>query len=184
MVPPGEEGVKNPSWLNDPLLYHNRGDSTFAGESSQYGDFFGLDDLFTEHPAVVDGMVAAHQAMIDEFGIDGFRVDTVKHVNDEFWEAFGPAFETHAASLGKPDFFMFGEVFDSNPAFTSRFTTELPLDAVLDELGEHGVEAGGLHVGEDAAGGLLPLLPLLPRGCASVIEGRVAQHADGALDHR
>jgi hypothetical protein len=27
--------------------------------------------------------------MITEFGIDGFRVDTVKHVNDEFWEASG-----------------------------------------------------------------------------------------------
>jgi hypothetical protein len=42
---------KSPDWLNDPTLYHNRGDSTFAGESSVYGDFFGLDDLFTEHPA-------------------------------------------------------------------------------------------------------------------------------------
>ena len=35
--------------------YHNRGDSTFAGETSTYGDFFGLDDLFTEQPEVVDG---------------------------------------------------------------------------------------------------------------------------------
>ena len=36
--------------------YHNRGDSTFAGEYSEYGDFVGLDDLFTEQPDVVDGM--------------------------------------------------------------------------------------------------------------------------------
>ena len=27
--------------FNDPTMYHNRGDSTFAGESSEYGDFVG-----------------------------------------------------------------------------------------------------------------------------------------------
>jgi hypothetical protein len=47
--------AKTPSWLNDPTMYHNRGDSTFAGESSEYGDFVGLDDLFTERPEVVEG---------------------------------------------------------------------------------------------------------------------------------
>ena len=38
----GDENAKSPQWLNDPLMYHNRGDSTFAGESSTYGDFVGL----------------------------------------------------------------------------------------------------------------------------------------------
>jgi hypothetical protein len=42
--------VKKPAWLNDPTMYHNRGDSTFSGENSTYGDFFGLDDLWTERP--------------------------------------------------------------------------------------------------------------------------------------
>ena len=41
---------RSPAWLNDLTLYHNRGNTTFTGEDSQYGDFFGLDDLFTEHP--------------------------------------------------------------------------------------------------------------------------------------
>ena len=31
--------AKVPAWLNDPTIYHNRGDSTFAGESNTYGDF-------------------------------------------------------------------------------------------------------------------------------------------------
>src|SRR6202521_1794834 len=43
-VPRGEEHVKVPDWLNDPIYYHNRGNSTFRGESSTMGDFFGLDD--------------------------------------------------------------------------------------------------------------------------------------------
>ena len=79
-----------------------------------------------------DGLIQVFKDMITDFDVDGFRVDTVKHVNDEFWQAFGPEIETHADSLGKDDFFVFGEVFDSNPAVTSRFSTTLPLDALLD----------------------------------------------------
>ena len=51
LTPENNTGIeKVPSWLNDETLYHNRGDTTFTGEDSLYGDFFGLDDLFTEHP--------------------------------------------------------------------------------------------------------------------------------------
>ena len=50
-----DETVKVPGWLNDPTYYHNRGNTDFVGEDAEYGDFFGLDDLFTEHPDVVRG---------------------------------------------------------------------------------------------------------------------------------
>jgi glycosidase len=50
VIDPGEEKAKVPGWLNDPLVYHNRGNSTFAGESSTMGDFSGLDDVMTESP--------------------------------------------------------------------------------------------------------------------------------------
>ncbi|MEN8238491.1 MAG: pullulanase-type alpha-1,6-glucosidase, partial [Actinomycetota bacterium] len=129
---PGDETAKSPAWLNDPIYYHNRGNSTFTGENSLYGDFFGLDDLFTEHPVVQDGLIDIFTGMMTDFDIDGFRLDTVKHVNDEFWEAFVPAIESHADTLGKPDFSVFGEVFSSDPAFASRYTTELGLPALLD----------------------------------------------------
>jgi len=131
-VAPGDENVKAPAWLNDPIYYHNRGNSTFSGENSLYGDFFGLDDLWTEHPDVQDGLIDVFKDMVTNFDIDGFRIDTVKHVNDEFWEAFGPELKAHAAGLGKDDFFMFGEVFDYDVQYLSRFSTELPLDATLD----------------------------------------------------
>ncbi len=32
-VTTGTKNIKVPSWLNDPTMYHNRGDSTFAGEA-------------------------------------------------------------------------------------------------------------------------------------------------------
>ena len=50
VLDPAEQNLKVPAWLNDVTLYHNRGDTTFVGENSYYGDFFGLDDLFTENP--------------------------------------------------------------------------------------------------------------------------------------
>ncbi|WP_245916418.1 alpha-amylase family glycosyl hydrolase [Nocardioides gansuensis] len=128
---PEDESVKVPAWLNDPRRYHNRGDSTFAGESSTYGDFVGLDDLFTEQPQVVDGMVDIYKTWVD-FGIDGFRIDTVKHVNTEFWQEFAPAIRQHARSIGNDDFFAFGEVYDASAASMSTYTTEGRLDATLD----------------------------------------------------
>ena len=126
-----DKTVKAPAWLNDPTVYHNRGDSTFAGESSEYGDFVGLDDLFTEQPKVVDGMTDIYKKWVD-FGIDGFRIDTVKHVNTAFWQKFAPAIQAEAKATGKPDFFMFGEVYDSSPTVMSQFTTTAKLPATLD----------------------------------------------------
>ncbi|MEO7448183.1 MAG: alpha-amylase family glycosyl hydrolase, partial [Humibacillus sp.] len=126
-----DKTVKVPAWLNDPTRYHNRGDSTFAGESSTYGDFVGLDDLFTEDPKVVRGMEDIYKTWVD-FGIDGFRIDTVKHVNMEFWQSFSPALLAHAKAVGNPDFNMFGEIYDGNPSYVSQFTTKGTLPAALD----------------------------------------------------
>lgn len=131
-VPDGMENLKVPSWLNDTKYYHNQGDSTFEGENSIYGDFFGLDDINTDDPVVVTGLTEVFKNIITEFKPDGFRIDTVKHVNIEFWQAFSPALIAHAQSLGLPKFFMFGEVFDGNPAVLSRFTTEGKVPSVLD----------------------------------------------------
>ncbi|MFC3298526.1 alpha-amylase [Arthrobacter agilis] len=132
VVPAADRDLKVPDWLNDPTLYHNRGDTTFAGEDSFYGDFFGLDDLFTEHPRVVDGMIDIYKTWIADFGVDGFRIDTMKHVNDEFWQQFGPEVLSYARAQGKDEFFMFGEVFDTSKAFTSQFTTRNRMQSVLD----------------------------------------------------
>ncbi|WP_344231747.1 alpha-amylase family glycosyl hydrolase [Kribbella hippodromi] len=128
---PADASVKVPAWLNDPTLYHNRGDSTFAGESAEYGDFVGLDDLFTEQPKVRDGMIDVYKTWA-EFGIDGFRIDTVKHVNLEFWQKFSPAVLAAARAAGTKKFFMFGEVYDANPQFMSTYTTKGNLQATLD----------------------------------------------------
>lgn len=134
VVPAGEAQVKVPAWLNDPIFYHNRGNSTFTNESSIYGDFAGLDDLNTEHPRVVAGMIQIYGDWIDRFGIDGFRIDTAKHVNSEFWAQFVPAMQARAKAKGIPNFHIFGEVsaHEVRPAEQAQHTRVDRLPAVLD----------------------------------------------------
>nr|WP_222108883.1 pullulanase-type alpha-1,6-glucosidase [Streptomyces cupreus] len=131
-TPKATKNNKVPSWLNDPTMYHNRGDSTFAGESSTNGDFSGLDDLWTERPEVVGGMEKIYQRWVRDFDIDGFRIDTVKHVNMEFWTQWATALDAYAAKQGRDDFFMFGEVYSADTNITSSYVTEGRLDATLD----------------------------------------------------
>ena len=133
-VDPAERNVKVPAWLNDPRLYHNRGNSTFSGESSTMGDFVGLDDLMTEDPRVVRGMVDVFGGWIDKYGVDGFRIDTAQHVNAEFWQAFVPAMKLRAEQRGIPNFHIFGEVAmgELDPGRTASHTRVDGLPTVLD----------------------------------------------------
>lgn len=133
-VKPAEKAIKIPAWLNDPIYYHNRGDTTFKGESSQMGDFVGLDDLFTEHPRVVQGMIDIYGSWVDRFGVDGFRIDTAQHVNPEFWAQFAPAMMARARAKGISNFHIFGEVATSemDPAHTAVNTRVDKLPSVLD----------------------------------------------------
>jgi len=132
IIPKGQENLKVPAWLNDPKHYHNQGDSTWQGESSVYGDFAGLDDVDTNSPEVVSGMIDIFKNLISEFKPDGFRIDTVKHVNTEFWTAFSPALVEHARSIDIPEFFMFGEVYSGNSKELSNYTTKGKMQSVLD----------------------------------------------------
>lgn len=149
VVAPQDAELKVPAWLNDPTLYHNRGNSTWTGESVTYGDFDGLDDLMTEHPTVVNGFVEVYQDWID-LGIDGFRIDTVKHVNMEFWEEWTTQVRDYAHAHGKPDFFMFGEVYDADATKLSPYVRNTDMSSVLDFAFQAG--AAGYASGSSAKG--------------------------------
>src|SRR5688572_22033441 len=133
-VPPAEANIKVPEWLNAPIYYHNRGNSDFWGESSLHGDFVGLDDLLTENPRVVEGFIAIYGDWIQRYRIDGFRIDTARHVNPEFWRAFVPAMLKRARAKGIPNFHIFGEVAAEgvDVAQLARHTRVDKLPSVLD----------------------------------------------------
>ena len=86
--------------------------------------------------------------LISEFKPDGFRIDTVKHVDLSFWQQFGPAIVSHAQDIGIPKFHIFGEVYDGNPAGLSKYTTAGMLPSVLD-FGFHFNIKDALYFGQD-----------------------------------
>ena len=78
-------------------------------------------------------MIDIYETWIRDFRIDGFRMDTMKHVDDPFWQKFAPAIQSYAASQGIPDFYMFGEVAeDFSRPITSHYMVHDAVQGVLD----------------------------------------------------
>lgn len=131
-IPAGEENIKAPAWLNDPANYHNRGNSAWYSEARMDGDFSGLDDVFTENPSVIQGFIDLYGSWIDDYGIDGYRIDTARHVNPGFWRAFVPAILERARAKGIPNFHIFGETYDFQSGAAAMHTVVDGLPTVLD----------------------------------------------------
>ena len=67
-------------------------------------------DLNTENPAVAEYVVDKYSDYI-EMGVDGFRVDTVRHIPRVVLNLmFNDQLMSNAAVSGKPNFLMFGEI--------------------------------------------------------------------------
>jgi alpha-amylase len=77
-------------------------------------------------------MTQIYQLWIQEFDLQGFRLDTVKHVNNEFWQAFVPAMFATAQAADRKNFFVIGEVYDPDPAFLSEYVRRAATPTVLD----------------------------------------------------
>ena len=134
-VLPGDRHAKKPDWLNDPLNYHDRGNIDFGSCSQtcfEQGDFFGLDDLFTEKPNVMNGLAQIYASWITRFKVDGFRVDTAKHVNAAFFKLWVPKVRAAAAAVGIEDFPIFGEVTLNDSVDLAEFVRDRGLPQVLD----------------------------------------------------
>ena len=86
---------------------------------------------------VRDTLIRAHQYLIAKYDVDGFRIDTLKYIEPEFARFFGNAIREYAQSIGKKNFFTFGEVYDDE-AKIARF------------IGRNALESGDL-IGVDAA---------------------------------
>ncbi len=126
---------KEPAWLNNPLNYHDRGNIDFGScgpQCFEQGDFFGLDDLFTEKPNVMNGLAQIYASWIRRFHVDGFRVDTAKHVNAAFFRLWVPKIRQAARAAGTADFPIFGEVTLNDAVDLSAYVRERGLPQLLD----------------------------------------------------
>src|SRR5262249_34942919 len=82
-------------------------------------------------PAVQAALTNVFNAWIDKADFDAFRIDTLKHVEHEFWNSFCPGVRQHCKKIGKQNFFMFGEAFDGDDALVSSYTTGQQVDSTF-----------------------------------------------------
>jgi glycosidase len=135
IVLPSNRQAKRPAWMNDVVRYHNRGDIEFSSCSPvcfEQGDFFGLDDLFTEQPFVVSGLAQVYGDWVRRYKLDGFRIDTAKHVDHAFFRSWVPKIRAAARAAGVRDFEIFGEVTLSDAAELATFARDRALPNVID----------------------------------------------------
>ncbi|HXX42804.1 MAG TPA: alpha-amylase family glycosyl hydrolase [Chthoniobacterales bacterium] len=119
--PPFDLNATNPTIES---LFHNNGYVQNFNDATQVvdGELRGLDDLKTETSYVRTSFAAIYKYWIDNAGFDAFRIDTTKHVDHGCWQYWCPQLHAEAVSLGKPNFFMFGEVEDGADADCGAYT--------------------------------------------------------------
>ncbi len=130
-VPPMPVEFQNPEW------YNRRGRVVTPWgwnypEQVERADFpGGLKDIDTTRPEVRAKLIEVFSWWIEQTNIDGFRIDTVKHIEHEFWREFTAGIRKNAAAMGKNNFLMFGEVFDGNDELLGSYTRKGELDSVF-----------------------------------------------------
>lgn len=105
------------------------------------GDFASLKQFRTDLIDVQQFLIRCYQYVIARFDIDGYRIDTLRYLKNNLPLLFGNSIREYALSIGKKNFFTFGEVFvgdaeEEIARFIGRTTTEntdmVGIDAALD----------------------------------------------------
>ncbi|MDF2695897.1 MAG: Neopullulanase, partial [Labilithrix sp.] len=126
--------VPPPGILGTARAYHGFGRILNYDDERQrtLGDFpGGLKDVATEIPEVRTELIDLYTKWVELVDLDGFRIDTVKHVEYEFWHEFGTKVRERLARQNKNRFLMFGEAFDGNDQLLGSYTQEGMLDSVF-----------------------------------------------------
>jgi glycosidase len=123
-----------PAVLASAAAYHGMGHIENFNDVSQrtLGDFTGgLKDLATELPQVRAALIDAFATWVEKVDFDGYRIDTIKHVESDFWPVFAAATRKRLAAENKTNFLMFGEAFDGNDQLIGSYTLPGSLDSVF-----------------------------------------------------
>ena len=117
---PGYESNPNkflrPEHFNDP-----------QASSEVKGSLSGLPDLNHDLPEVADYFVQNILDWIEQTGIDGIRMDTVKHVEPMFWYLFKSLIRTR-----HPQVTLLGEVLNFDPDQVGPFQQKHDFDTLFD----------------------------------------------------
>lgn len=91
------------------------------------GDLYDLPDLNTEAEEVREALTDAYKNWAS-LGVDGFRIDTAKHVEMDFWEYFCPKIR---AAVGDKNFLQFGEAWLGSHSELANYVGSSRFDSVL-----------------------------------------------------
>ena len=114
-----------PKPFDDESYFHNRcfvADSTDTGnqttvEQCWLGDSkLPLPDLNTENPFVVEKLNEWIAKLVQDYGIDGLRIDTAKHIRKDFWPAF----------VNSAGVFTVGEILANDTNYMAPYTGKAP----------------------------------------------------------
>jgi len=137
---PPLDAVVWPAELRYNAYFRRQGLPQVNGDQT-IGDFASLKQMLTSNPDAQTALIRVYQYLIAKFDIDGFRIDTLKYIDRDFARLFGNDIREYALSIGKKNFFTFGEVYDSEDkiaAFIGRNTLDseagdfIGVDAALD----------------------------------------------------
>jgi len=136
---PTPEALVWPREMQKNQFFRRQGNP--GGGDDTVGDFSSLKQLVTADPGLQRFLIRAYQYVIARYDVDGFRIDTLRYLKGDLPRLFGNSMREFALSIGKKNFFTFGEVFDSNAEediarFIGRNTADgselVGVDAALD----------------------------------------------------
>lgn len=112
---------QNHPWLKDPSKaswFHEKTDITDYNNQSnvENGWLAGLPDLNQENPEVKTYLIKMAKWWIKQTGIDGYRLDTVRHVPKDFWTDF-----VKEIKKDYPNFYFIGEVANSSQFYIQGY---------------------------------------------------------------
>ncbi len=101
-----------PMELQTPEAFKRRGQirNWYDSLEARDGDFLTLKELDLPRYEVLDTLIKVYKYWISAADIDGFRVDTVKHMETSATAVFCNAIREYAQRVGKHNFFLFGEI--------------------------------------------------------------------------
>ena len=106
-----------PAPLNESSSYHPACDINYDNQTSiEECSISGLPDLNSESTEVRSVLNTWVSWLVKEYSFDGVRIDTVKHVQKDFWPDF-------VSSTGV---YSIGEVFDGSPTYLAEYAKLMP----------------------------------------------------------
>ncbi len=119
--------------------YFRRQGAMPAPDDDTIGDFDSLKQMMTDNPQLQQFLIRSYQYAIARFDIDGFRIDTLRYLKNGLPQLFGNSIREFAMSIGKKNFFTFGEVLTGNAEdviaeFIGRNTSVETSDLSEDEM--------------------------------------------------